>query len=81
MLTGIIDFYHLIPLSLTLTLPESQAQREAQSIDFILSHTFNLIRVKIVVLREPFNVKVQSLILTKIFLTQGNCFTHYVKKL
>ena len=41
MLMGTIDFYHLVPLSLTLTLSgEQQGQCKEISLGFIFSHIF-----------------------------------------
>ena len=48
MLAGTIDFYHFMPLSVTLTLFGSQGQPKAKPLGFIFSYTFQLIRVFIV---------------------------------
>ena len=45
MLLGTIDFYHFIPLSLTLTLAGGP-KVSAQPLGFILSHSFQLVIIK-----------------------------------
>ena len=49
MLIGTIDFYHFVPLSLTVTLDEghdSQGQCKAQPVGFFFLHTFQFMRMK-----------------------------------
>ena len=65
-LTGTIDFYNFIQLSLTLTLPGAyKGQRKAKPIGFISSHNFHLIRTKLDVVMGQFNLNALRLLFSK----------------
>ena len=73
LLSGSIDFYHFIPLSLILRIGGgggggggSQGQCKAKPIGFIFSHTFHMIRMKFDVVMMQFMLNIMKLVLSKI---------------
>ena len=72
MLIGTIDFYHFIPCPLTLTLPGIHKISTKQSIGFIFSHTFQLIRMKFDVVMKQFMLNILRLCLSSIYKNKVN---------
>ena len=67
MLIGSIDFYHFMPLLLTLTLGRGlQRQRKAKLVGFIVSNIFQLIRVELDTVFKQLNVNILRLLLTEV---------------
>ena len=83
MLTCIIDIYHFILLSLTLTLPWGHKVSAEQNLLASFSHTFHLIRMKVTVVMKQFNLNITRLLSRQIYRneTDNCCFTDCVKKL
>ena len=72
MLIGTIDFYHFIPLSLTLTLPGSQGQHEAKAVGLIFLCTFHQIRIKFDIVMNETKLDIMRLPSSKIYWNKGN---------
>ena len=67
MLISTIDFYHFMPLSLTLTLAGgSQGQRKVKPRGFTFSHAIPLHRMKFDIVLKQFKVNILALLLSKI---------------
>ena len=67
MLIGTTDFYHFIPLSLSLTLPGGHSISTKQKpIGFIFLNTFHLIMIKFDVVTTQFKPNILRLLLIKI---------------
>ena len=77
MLKVSIDFYHFVPLSLTLAWPCATGSAQSKTYWFRFSHISHLIKMKFDVVMKQFKLNVPS----KIFRRKGNncCFTDYLK--
>ena len=62
MLVGTIDFYHCIPLSLTLTWPRGHKVSTNQNLGFIFFAHFSLIRMKFDVVMKQFKLNILRLL-------------------
>ena len=56
---------------------------ESKHVEFIILHTFQLVRMKLDVVMKQFKFNILVLFLSKIFLAKGNncCFTHCIQKI
>ena len=71
MLIGTTDFYHFMPLSLTMTLPGvHKVSAKQKSICFIFSHTFHLIKMKFDVVMTQFKTNILRLFLVRFIETK-----------
>ena len=69
MLISTVDFYHFIPLSVTLTLADgSQAQHKPELVGFIFLHIFQLIRMQLDVMLKQFMLKILIMLLDEIYM-------------
>ena len=83
MVIGTIEFYNLIPLSVTLALARGlQGQRKGKFIDFIFSLTFPLFSMKWDVVLKQFMLNILIRFLSEIYCIKINkwCFTDSVQK-
>ena len=61
-----IDFYHLMPLSMTLTVPGSHKVSAEQNLLASFCHTFQLIRIEFDMVMKQFKLKIVILVLSEI---------------
>ena len=83
-LTDNLDFYHLMPFLLTLTLFwGSQGQCKATFLGFIFLHAFQVIRVEFGVVLKLFKLNVLVVHMSEIYCNMRNnsCSTDCIKKL
>ena len=75
-----IDFYHFIPLSLTLTFPGRHKGHNAKPIGFIFLHTFQLIRIIFDMVLKLFKLNILILFSSEVLQNEGNNYWLHKKK-